>query len=98
MLAEHWPSPGPVETLRRVDHLASALVADPAAGPDDRRASFQALIRRQAGVIRRADAQLLLRGSVRRRVETGRWQAPRPGILVLHSGPLSVDQRRWVDL
>lgn len=35
---------------------------------------------------------------VRWHVDSGRWQRPRRGVIVAHSGPLDAEQRLWVDL
>jgi hypothetical protein len=35
---------------------------------------------------------------IRAKVASGRWQLPHPGILVMHSGPVSAAQQLWVDL
>lgn len=57
-------------------------------------------LRREHGdVLRRAHAQALFgNGKVRWQLRTGAWQAPRRGVVVLHSGPLTPKQRHRSDL
>lgn len=38
------------------------------------------------------------RDAARWRVKVGRWQIPRPGVVVLHSGTPTLDQKRWAAL
>lgn len=57
------------------------------------------LLARQSGVVTLAVAMSLLgRGTVRWRLERGRWQQPRPGVVVTHSGPVGRTQALWVDV
>ena len=35
---------------------------------------------------------------IRAKVASGRWQVPHPGVVVMHSGPVSAAQQLWVDL
>lgn len=56
-------------------------------------------LREQDGVISVVEACALLgRPAVRWRVACGWWQRPCRGVLVAHSGPLTVRQRLWVAL
>ncbi len=60
---------------------------------------FDTLLKRQRGVVRRADAvRLLGESTVRWRTVTGRWQVAHPGVVATQSGPLSPDQLRWAAL
>lgn len=57
------------------------------------------LLARQSGVVTLAlSVSVLGRGAVRWRLERGRWQQPRRGVVVTHSGPLSTTQSLWVDV
>jgi hypothetical protein len=54
-------------------------------------------LQRQCGVLRTASAERWLgKAAVRWRVQTGRWQQPCHGVVVIHSGPLSRDELIWV--
>jgi hypothetical protein len=55
---------------------------------------------RQAGALSRPQAAALGidRHTVRHQVAAGRWQLPTPRVVVLHNGPLTSDQQRWVAL
>ena len=51
------------------------------------------------GVVRRWHAGVAVgEASVRTQLRNGRWQSPAPGIVVLHNGPLTADQRLWIAL
>lgn len=53
----------------------------------------------QRGVVTLVQAEPHLGAArVRWYVESGRWQRPRRGVIVAHSGPLDAEQRLWVDL
>jgi hypothetical protein len=62
-------------------------------------AALPELLARQSDVLTTAQAlRHLTREAVRWRVRSARWQRPYRGVLVAHSGPLSTDQRLWVDV
>lgn len=55
------------------------------------------LIEQQDGVLSRAQALCHLSAPVvRRRLTSGRWQAPHRGVYVTHSGPLGRRELRWI--
>jgi hypothetical protein len=61
------------------------------------RGDLEWLMHRQGGVFSRRQAlKFLSVAVVRRRVSSGRWQAPHRGIIVAHNGPLSPVQCQWV--
>jgi very-short-patch-repair endonuclease len=43
-------------------------------------------------------AKGLTKDAVRWQLQSGRWQKPHPRVVVLHSGPLTTEQRRWAAL
>lgn len=60
---------------------------------------FDDLLAQQSQVVALSDAVAHYgHGAVRWRVGQGRWQRPRTGVLVTHSGPLTPTQQLWVDL
>jgi hypothetical protein len=55
------------------------------------------LIGRQMGVISRRQAlRHLSPDAIKRRVASGRWQAPHRGVYVTHTGPINRPERRWM--
>lgn len=52
----------------------------------------------QSGILTREQLAIVGvdRWSIAHRVKAGRWQRPAPGVIVVNSGELMVDQRRWV--
>src|SRR5215475_5402106 len=57
------------------------------------------LLASQGGVLTSAQAvEHMTWDAVRWRVGRGRWQRPHRGVLVAHSGPLTAEQRLWVDV
>ena len=52
---------------------------------------------RQDGVLSRQQALTVMSTSaIRRRVTSGRWQAPHRGVIVTHNGPVSAAQHQWI--
>ena len=52
---------------------------------------------RKDGVLTTSSALThMTRGTLRWRIESGRWQQPCRGIVVAHSGPLTSEQKLWV--
>ena len=46
----------------------------------------------------RSCCELMTEESLRAKVASERWQIPYPGVVVMHSGPVSPAQQLWVDL
>jgi hypothetical protein len=42
--------------------------------------------------------RLMSEEALRAKLSSGRWQVPSPGVVVMHSGPISSAQQLWVDL
>ncbi|GAB4053068.1 DUF559 domain-containing protein [Catellatospora paridis] len=65
--------------------------------PRDESSDLDFLLFRQHDVLSRAQALAhFTEKAVRHRVDTGRWQRPRPGVYVLRAAPDDDDQRRWI--
>jgi hypothetical protein len=61
--------------------------------------ALAALLAVQCGVVTFSQAAALLgRAAVRWQVQSGRWQRAARGVFVAHSGPITGEQRLWVDV